>query len=58
MMLNKIIVYHILQIVCGEKLSWLQCLVEVCKKTFAVVLFMQYLLTSFMKLSLEIFSSS
>ena len=40
------------------KLSRLQRLVEIYGKTFTVVSFMQYLLTSFMKLSLENFRGS
>ena len=51
----QLILYCILQIVCGGKLSRLQRLIKICRKTFAVVSFMQYLLTSFMKLSLENF---
>ena len=47
-----------MQIVRGGKLSQLQHLTEICRKTFAVVLFMQYLLTNFMKLSLENFRGS
>ena len=47
-----------MQIICGGKLSRLQHLIEICRKTFAVVSFMQYLLTSFMKLSLENFHGS
>ena len=43
--------YHIMQIVHSGKLSWFQRPVEIHGKTFAVVSFMQYLLTSFMKLS-------
>ena len=50
--------YCIMQIVCGGKLTLLQCLVEICGKTFAVVLFMQYLLSSFMKLSLKNYCGS
>ena len=47
-----------MQIVCSEKLSWLQRVVEICGKTFAVVSFMQYLLTTFMKLLQENFRRS
>ena len=47
-----------MQIVHGGKFSWLQRLVEIHGKTFAVVSFMQYLLTSFMKLLLENFRGS
>ena len=50
--------YMIMQIMHGVKLLWLQSLVEIRGKTFVVVSFMQYLLTSFMKLSLENFRGS
>ena len=50
--------YRIMQIVHGGKLLWLQCLFEIRGKTFVVVLFMQYLLTSFVKLSLKNFRGS
>ena len=36
--------YYIMQIIHGGKLLWLQCLVDICMKTFAVVLFIQYLI--------------
>ena len=51
------LIYRIMQIIRGEKLSWLHCLVEIREKTFAVVSFMQYLLTSLIKLSLKKFST-
>ena len=44
-----------MQIVRGGKLLQLQRLVEIRGKIFMVVSFMQYLLTSFMKFSLENF---
>ena len=44
-----------MQIVRGGKLLRLQHLVEIRGKTFTVVSFMQYLLTSFMKLLMENF---
>ena len=47
-----------MQIVRSGKLSWLQRLVEFHRISLAVVSFMQYLLTSFMKLSLENFCGS
>ena len=47
-----------MQIIRGGKLSWFQHLVEIHKKIFAVVSFMQYILTTFMKLSLENFHGS
>ena len=47
--------YCIMQIIHGGKHSRLQCLVEICGKAFAVVLFMQYLLTSLVIFSLENF---
>ena len=47
-----------MQIVHSGKLLWFQCLAEIRGKTFVVVLFMQYLLTSFMKLSVENFHGS
>ena len=50
--------YLIMQIVRGGKLSWSQYLVEICRKTFAVLSFVQYLLTSLMKNLLENFHSS
>ena len=37
-------IYHIMQIVCGGKLSRSQDLVEFHGKTFAIVSFMQYLI--------------
>ena len=55
---SVICTYHIIQIVRSEKFSRLQCLVEIHRKTFAVVLFMQYLLTSLTKRLLENFRGS
>ena len=49
-------IYRIMQIVHGGKISRLQHLVEVRGKTFAVVSFMQYLLTSLMKLCWKTFA--
>ena len=49
------VTYRIMQIIRGGRLSRLQRLIEIHGKTFAVVSFMQYLLTSLMKLLLENF---
>ena len=36
--------YHIMQIICIEKLLQLQCLIEIRVNTFVVVSFMQYII--------------